>query len=217
MTYSPSRGRGQSLHQWRHCALYRSSWKRKTKKRETVNKILSVSNVKQCKWPSPWQHPVSILFVHWLLQNHPIHSLWKRKTTARLNKKHIKYIAESKQIKYCLSSSYHNSVSSNYYVRSLQVFLKQMNTHNVINMLFSRIINNIFIQKGVKLTKGILLATSRAFCLAVSTAYSCGALKSLLSRVSLNQDGTTSNRKPWNVQERKKQQWHETPQSWLHF
>jgi len=50
--------------------------------------------------------------------------------------------------------------------------------------------------KELKLTTGILLATSRAFCLAVSTAYSWGSLKSPLSRVSLNQDGTTSKRKP---------------------
>lgn len=66
-----------------------------------------------------------------------------------------------------ISCSYHNRVGSNDHVRNLQVLLKQINAECWSN---SRDNNTWRLRPG-QLTKGILLATSRAFCLAVSTAY----------------------------------------------
>ena len=42
------------------------------------------------------------------------------------------------------------------------------------------------------------MATSSAFCLAVSMAYACGPANEPLCSCSLNLDGTTSNLRPWN-------------------
>lgn len=50
-----------------------------------------------------------------------------KKQWSQKNIQHTTYIAERKQI----STSYHNSVCSDYYVWSLQVFLKQINAQYV--------------------------------------------------------------------------------------
>lgn len=144
----------------------------------------------------PWKHSVSILLVHRLLQNLAVDRLWKWNWNGQRKTQQTNYAAERQQI----CSSYHNSVSTDDDVRSLQVLLKQISAQYLsfgggYYMLF------MITLRRAQLTEGILLATSRAFCLAVSTAYSWGVLNLLLSRVSLNQDGTTSNRKPWYVEE----------------
>lgn len=130
MTYLLSHGKILSLHQWRHCALYHSGWKKQRRQRTceqywyTPFWFILLTHI---HWP--WQHSVSVIFVHGLLQNLTIKRLWEPETMRKKKHTHIHTKYNAYYLKEIMNSSYHDCVCSNHYIWSLQMFLKGMNTH----------------------------------------------------------------------------------------
>lgn len=84
---------------------------------------LSMLNHIQSELHRPWKHSVSILLVHWFLQNLAIDRLWKWNWNGQRKTQQRSYATEQQQI----CSSYHNSVCTDDDIRGLQVLLEQIN------------------------------------------------------------------------------------------